>query len=117
MNGTAQFKNIIITEDAVNGYVLTSDASGNASWKAPITPDDLGNHTATDDLNMKQNQILDVESIEVDQINKNGETFNHLPYAYANVIQPSTYVGEIRDNELSMKSDNFVIYDLSLIHI
>jgi len=112
VNGTAQFKNIIITEDAVNGYVLTSDASGNASWKAPITPDDLGNHTATDDLNMKQNQILDVESIEVDQINKNGETFNHLPYAYANVIQPSTYVGEIRDNELSMKSDNFVIYDI-----
>ena len=111
VNGTAQFKNIIITEDAEDGYVLTSDGVGNASWKAPITPDDLGNHTATDDLDMNQNEILNVESIEVEQINKNGENFNHLPYAYANVIQPDI-AGTVPNANLSMSSGNFDIIDI-----
>jgi hypothetical protein len=39
--------------------VLTSDASGNATWQTPTTgADNLGNHTATQALNMGTNNIL-----------------------------------------------------------
>ncbi|MCB0535783.1 MAG: hypothetical protein KDD14_26505, partial [Saprospiraceae bacterium] len=35
-----------------NGYVLTSDATGNASWQAVSAGDNLGNHTATQNLKL-----------------------------------------------------------------
>jgi uncharacterized protein with ACT and thioredoxin-like domain len=50
-----------MTNGATNGYVLQSDASGNASWvdaaTLTVTGDDLGNHTATTDVNLSGNWL------------------------------------------------------------
>ncbi len=52
INGTT----ISLSSGANTGYVLTSDASGNATWQDLATlasnGDNLGTHTATQDLNM-----------------------------------------------------------------
>ena len=50
-----------MTNGAANGYVLQSDGTGAATWADPaslsVTGDDLGNHIATQDLNMDGNWI------------------------------------------------------------
>ncbi|NDD49792.1 MAG: hypothetical protein EBZ28_08095, partial [Alphaproteobacteria bacterium] len=57
INGTT----ITLSSGATAGYVLTSDATGNATWQdlATLTSngDDLGTHTATQDLDMGTNSI------------------------------------------------------------
>jgi len=42
---------------AGSGKVLTSDVSGNASWQAP-TGDNLGNHTATQNINLGNYKLV-----------------------------------------------------------
>lgn len=52
-----------------NGFVLTADANGEASWQAPDGSDHLGNHTATQNLQLGSNWISgdgDNEGIFID---------------------------------------------------
>ncbi|MBL4755342.1 MAG: tail fiber domain-containing protein [Flavobacteriales bacterium] len=58
VNGTVRLRN-----GATANYVLTSDVLGNATWQDPntlVSGDNLGNHTAT--------QNLDIANFEVDNI-------------------------------------------------
>jgi len=54
-----------VTSGAGATKVLTSDASGNATWQVPAvgSGDNLGNHTATQALNMAGNSITNAGSI------------------------------------------------------
>lgn len=56
--GTTRTTNLQVTSGAASGRVLTSDASGNATWQAvPSSADNLGNHTATQNLNLGANLL------------------------------------------------------------
>lgn len=59
--GTTETEAIMITTGAVNGYVLQSDASGNATWVDPNTlpgaGDDLGDHLATQNIETDGNWL------------------------------------------------------------
>jgi hypothetical protein len=58
VNGTAAVTGLRMTTGSGVGKILTSDASGNASWEdAPSGADNLGNHTATTNLNMATNDV------------------------------------------------------------
>jgi hypothetical protein len=61
INGTAKVSNFQMTSGAMDGYVLQSDASGNASWVGAetlsVTGDDLGNHTATENIQLGSHYI------------------------------------------------------------
>jgi len=54
--GTTKTENLIVTSGAGAGKVLQSDASGNASWVDASTiqtePDNLGDHTANQNINL-----------------------------------------------------------------
>ena len=57
---------------AGNNLVLTSDASGNATWKSltalPSNGDNFGNHTATQTLDMDNQDIKDAKNINASNI-------------------------------------------------
>lgn len=61
INGKAKVSSFQMTNGAMGGYVLQSDASGNASWVGaetlPVTGDDLGNHTVTENIQLGSNYI------------------------------------------------------------
>ena len=50
-----------------NGYVLTTDSNGLATWVSAAslsgTGDDLGNHTATDNLDLASHHILNADNV------------------------------------------------------
>ncbi len=52
--GTTKTTNFQLTNGASNGYVLQSDASGNGSWvnSSTLSGDNLGNHVATQNINL-----------------------------------------------------------------
>jgi len=56
VNGTIKTVGFQMPTGATSGYVLKSDAGGNASWVAPsslsLTGDNLGNHTATQNMSI-----------------------------------------------------------------
>ncbi len=61
VNDSLASKYFQMTNGATNGYVLKSDASGNASWvnstTLSVTGDNLGNHTATQNVKMNGNWL------------------------------------------------------------
>lgn len=66
---------ISIPNGAANGYVLTSDANGNATWQslsAAMNGDNLGNHMATQDLDMKGFNIVNADTLAAESVNVNG---------------------------------------------
>lgn len=77
INGTATFTenssadfygDIYIRENAASGKILSSDSNGKATWiTLPIQPqsngDNLGNHTATRELNLAGNDITNAGSV------------------------------------------------------
>ena len=81
-----------------NGYVLTSDANGNASWAAN-TGDNLGNHNATLTINTNNNWISGDGGNEGIMINDDGQVGIGVTVANGNayhlvVINPS-YLQEL----------------------
>lgn len=64
-----------------SGKVLTSDASGNATWQAVSGADNLGNHTATADLNMSGKKITAIDKLVL----VNGFTLNQGGSNYASL--------------------------------
>jgi hypothetical protein len=66
---------LTIVDGAQNGYVLMSDANGNASWQSLsflMNGDNLGNHIATQDLDMKNYNIMNADMLEVESVKING---------------------------------------------
>lgn len=61
INDSLQSKYFRMTNGAANDYILQSDAKGNASWVAPtsltISGDNLGSHTATQNVNLGSNYL------------------------------------------------------------
>ena len=88
ISGLSKFNSIQIPNGAANGYVLTSDANGNASWKPLLTVlngDNLGNHVATQDLNMNGHSLVNGDMLvaEVGKFNgqlmfENGATVGYV---------------------------------------
>jgi hypothetical protein len=80
---------------ATAGYFLQTDASGNASWQSlgTLPGDNLGNHTATIDLNMSNKKIVNVSTISVTSITFNDGTVDPASTGvYAtNVVQTEKY--------------------------
>jgi UDP-3-O-[3-hydroxymyristoyl] glucosamine N-acyltransferase len=75
VNGTAAVTGLRMTTGSGVGKILTSDASGDASWEdAPSGADNLGNHTATTNLNMATNDVTNVGTITA--TNFTGGSFN-----------------------------------------
>ena len=71
VSGTTKTTNLQVTAGATTGYVLTSDAAGNATWQAAsaATADNLGNHTATQTVKLNNNWLSNdggAEGIRVD---------------------------------------------------
>lgn len=67
--------NLTIADGAANGYVLMSDSNGNATWQslsAAMNGDNLGNHMATQDLDMKNFNIVNADLLEVASVKING---------------------------------------------
>ncbi len=62
---TTQFNgSVIITTGASNGFILTSDANGVASWQAaPSGADNLGNHTASQALAMAGFSVTNADQV------------------------------------------------------
>jgi len=55
-----------VNQSSSNGDVLTSDGSGNANWQDPqtlVNGDNLGNHSATQNLDMNNNNVNDLNRI------------------------------------------------------
>ena len=52
VNGTVQMSGFKMSNGASNGYVLTSNSSGVGTWQAAGGADNLGNHTATQNLKL-----------------------------------------------------------------
>ena len=85
-----------------NGYVLSSDAAGNASWVSPASlsgaGDNLGNHTASQDLNMNSHDILGLGDITANSFTGGTFTGTGLTIEGSSVLGNSTihatYVGE-----------------------
>jgi len=68
LKGGLKTDSLRVTDGAVNGYVLTSDANGDASWAAP-SGDNLGNHTATTNIKLDGKYLSgdgDSEGIYID---------------------------------------------------
>jgi len=97
VNGTLRFRN-----GATNNYVLASDASGYATWQDPnslVSGDNLGNHTATQTLNMNSHEISNVHdiiissnySIETQGSDRNIEVSDANPSWYGD-----SYGGEVK---------------------
>jgi hypothetical protein len=81
LNGQTLITNgnlFIRTSSPNNGYVLSSDANGLATWVSPAslsgTGDNLGNHNAEQNLNMAEKNIVNGRTITA--TNFNGGTFN-----------------------------------------
>jgi len=64
-----------------SGKVLTSDASGNATWQTISGGDNLGNHTATADLIMSSKKITGIEKLVL----ANGFSLNQGGSNYASL--------------------------------
>ena len=77
LNGTTlNFANSVITNsfkyidgNQQDGYILTSDADGNASWQVSPPDDNLGDHLATEDLDMDGFDIVDAGDVAGDTAN------------------------------------------------
>jgi hypothetical protein len=82
---------ISISSGASNGLVLTSNASGLATWQAaPSGADDLGNHTATDNLDLATHHIFNAGNV-------NGVTGNFITVNATDFIGGTfngTFVGD-----------------------
>jgi hypothetical protein len=63
--GTTNLNNYILPSSrGINGQVMQTDGSGNLSWINPSSiGDNLGNHTATTDVNINSNDITNVKII------------------------------------------------------
>ena len=87
VGGTTKTTNIQVTNGATNNYVLQSDANGNGSWVNPntlaVAGDNLGNHTATQNLSMGSNTIQFG--------NTTGEKINLYSNRYGIEIQSSEF--------------------------
>ncbi|MDD9897709.1 MAG: hypothetical protein OXU45_01785, partial [Candidatus Melainabacteria bacterium] len=61
MQNTTLTDTITIPSGANAGYLLTSDTFGVATWQAPPAADNLGNHKATENLDMEGYDIIEVD--------------------------------------------------------
>ena len=57
VNGTVKMTGFKMATGASTGKVLTSDASGNGTWQTAPGPDNLGNHTATQNVKLNGNWL------------------------------------------------------------
>ena len=77
LNGTTlNFANSVITNsfkyidgNQQDGYILTSDADGNASWQVSPLDDNLGDHLATENLDMGGFNIVNAGDVAGDTAN------------------------------------------------
>lgn len=84
INGLLTVTNFKMTDSPVAGYVLSTDANGLASWASAAAlsgnGDDLGNHTATTDLNLATNSIINADNGSFTNLTAsgtiNGSVFN-----------------------------------------
>lgn len=69
--------NFRMATGATDGYFLKTNASGDASWASigSLPGDNLGNHTATADLNLNSNNIVNVNNINLSKVNFADGTF------------------------------------------
>ncbi|HRX95861.1 MAG TPA: hypothetical protein P5514_02855 [Bacteroidales bacterium] len=61
------------------GYVLTSDANGNATWQTSFSGDNLGNHTALQTLDMAGNDIVNADTVTATAFVGDGSGLTNLP--------------------------------------
>ena len=91
-----------IPTGAAPGFVLVSDATGVASWADPTTVtsagDDLGNHTATTNLDMATSNIINAGKIGINTANpmaniqiRSDDLINGGILVGANISQPALY--------------------------
>ena len=58
INGSTKTLSLQVGITATAGQVLTADASGNATWQDSVSADNLGNHTATQNINLGSNKLV-----------------------------------------------------------
>lgn len=84
---------IQIPTGASAGFVLTSNATGVASWSSlaslPSNGDDLGNHTATTDINLANNNINLANTVNASTLISDNMTINNN--AFINNIQANGF--------------------------
>jgi hypothetical protein len=80
ITGTTRTTRLQVTDGAASGQVLTSDASGNATWQAvPSSADNLGNHMATQPLNLAQQELRLRSATDANHALFHAETWNGTP--------------------------------------
>ena len=95
-----------------NGYVLTSNADGVASWAAaPSGADNLGNHTATTDLDMNERNVNETKQLKFALNNNTDKIFYHpevigtlpaLGAFYRTGLSENKSFGFVNDTEVSL---------------
>jgi hypothetical protein len=77
VSGTTKTTNFQMTNGASNNYILKTDDNGNASWVNPSTlslaTDNLGNHTATQNINLGSNYLSNDGTSKGVQVGSLGE--------------------------------------------
>jgi hypothetical protein len=81
VSGKTKTINFQMTSGATNGYVLTSDASGNASWQSGAT----GNNIYNSDGTLTANRTITQGSFDVEFT---GDEFSRLQTSYSSTINP-----------------------------
>ena len=91
------------TNDPGNGRVLTSDANGLASWVPlaafTVNGDNLGDHVATQALDMDNYNIFDVTNVLATQLN--GNILNVVTANITNVAAGANIIAPVLNGEIS----------------
>jgi len=77
VSGRTRTTDLQMTNGAADGHIMQSDASGNATWvdasTLSATGDDLGDHTATQNIQLGSNYLTNDGGTEGISINTNGQ--------------------------------------------
>ena len=96
---------LVIPAGAMNGYVLTTDNNGLTSWQSAAAlsgmGDNLGNHTATDNLDLASHHILDADQV-------NGVTGNFTTAVGINLSGAPTAALHVNGYGLIGDPDNYI---------
>ena len=106
INGTIKSTGFQMPTGAFNGKVLTSDQDGNASWQF-LTGDNLGNHFATQDLNMNTKRL---RNLPPPQFASDAATKDYVDFVFNNVPTGSGVQDNDGDTRVETNTQDEILF-------